>query len=191
MVVVLGASVAWRITDSTDEAGPAVAGAGTFPVTDRPPDRVILDAALVMTFVRGERSQVGVLWASNSRYHIGAVAFAAVPPGRWDARLCVDVTGPVGRAPLRLWIREITTGWGIGTTMDELDAEGPWWASWTDGEELYLTGTGRYCVRLPAHIDYWHDVADHGLVLLAAPGQTAGVTYRMRNTPWIELERAR
>jgi len=157
-----------------------VASLGSRPVLAEQPAEVTLEAVLVMTMIRGQPSQVGRVLVSNSNYHITTVTFPGMPAGKWDAELCVTCSGPIGRHPLAIHIRALDTGWGPGTTQDQLLAEPGWRVAWTDGEYIMVDGPGKYCVRLGGIRDYWQQVRDRGLVLMAESGQTAGVTYTFR-----------
>ncbi|MAH49200.1 hypothetical protein CMI37_25470 [Candidatus Pacearchaeota archaeon] len=157
-----------------------IASLGSRPVLAEQPAEMTLEAVLVITMLRGQPSQTGRALVSNSNYHITTVTFPGMPAGKWDAELCVTATGPVGRAPLAIHVRALDTGWGPGTTQDQLLAEPGWRVSWTDGERIVVVGPGEYCVRLGGIHDYWQQVRDRGLVLMAESGQTAGVTYIFR-----------
>jgi len=92
-----------------------------------------------------------------------------------------------------VWIRAMRRSWGEGTTYDELAEESGWLAPWSDGiDEFVVTGPGEYVVPLPNQVDYWQDVRDNGIALVAGrPYDSDGKTYRFDvHRIWIELVRS-
>ena len=156
---------------------------------DTRPSAVTLNAALVLTLERGRLSRPGRALVSNGNHYMTLLHFGTIPPGKWNAELCVTCTGPVGRAPLAIQIRALDTGWHAGITYAQLTSEAGWYVSWSDGEQIIIEIRADepvlnlprvYCVRLGAHHDYWQQIHNWGLVLMAESGQTAGVTYSLR-----------
>jgi hypothetical protein len=119
-------------------------------------------------------------WVSNGAHHVTVMQWAPIE-GWGDCALCVRVTGPADRLPLMVQVRALTMCWGHITTWADLTGAGPWYADWTDGYDLLLTGPGWYCTRVTAETDYWRQQRNCGIVLVSLydPHASAGRTYRL------------